>query len=234
MKYTRILSIVFLILAATSANADIIRIDFTGTSTSSTGVFASEVVPDGQVTGSVYLDTRFPVFPDALTVGSEGLSGSHSKDTAPYMAALGIEIQFGNQTHSTVSNSGQSGITVNLYDAGSFSRFSYRVSTGTTGDDRGTFTLEGNGLVTTPVPDSITYDLINGLSLQAILNDIQGGNPFAEAGGSYVAIDSNDSELGLLEWDITSVKTTLVPVPIPAGIWLFSLGLAMLVGVSCR
>lgn len=202
------------VLAAGAANAATFAIDFTGTERQgfTTGIFASEVVPLGQVSGSLFIDSNIPfildtnsgtaVAVDSLTSGAVDVNN---------VGAISVVVNYGSISERFDTSAGniigefsiQEGATV----------FAETVnSTIISVNGRFDFFLRGDA-----VSDLIAQDASLGFS-RSLLESIILANAAITQG------EVNNSPNGSLVFSIDSVSIRSVdpvpvnPVPLPAGL----------------
>ncbi len=229
--------ICYFIGSSLPAHAGLIKLNFTGQATSTSGVFASEIVLSNVVSGAVFFDTDFPTIFQNNALGDNQLTYTGTKATSPLNVIFGMEIKYGTLSYTTVSNAPNAPIefvfreVLNNPRNSNFQYFSKRVASG---DDSAIIRMFGGEDIITEIPNSLTFDLVNGLDLSAVLNSPFFGSG-AVADGSYSAFDdASDVFLGDIVWNITSLNAELIPtstVPIPAAVWLFGSGLIGLIGM---
>ena len=225
-----------LLLLPTSGGADVVRLDFTGTATLTTGIFADEVVPDDLVTGSVFVSLDFVDFRIADGLPPLPNQSEYVPSDAPVLDGVWeLSVQYGTESRSTVDNTKQAGVDHHrliISDAednpfGPDDAVSYSALSTGNGDDTGILSLAGDDFVASgpPALDGVlTFALLDALVPQP--------TAFPTTSG-YVARNASNLEIGRLEWQVETLSATLIPTPpvVPAmGGWL---RMTLLAGLAC-
>ena len=232
----RVLAMILMIFCPVTAQADLVRMDYTGTVTSATGVFNDEVVPSGLVTGSFFIDTGF-------INTNPSINQDEYDPRLPSPSALNsvweFTVSYGTEFHTTANNQRElnklhhklliSDLENNPSGPDDQLQYGTSLDLGL-GDDDGGIRIGGDDLVSTgpaSTPGNLSFNFLNTIAMNTVADF------FPNHSGFYTVNDVNHLPIGTLEWDRITLTANLVSVtavPTPSALLLMGSGLIGLVG----
>lgn len=208
----KLLLILSMLTSANSAIADVIRLDYSGTATSASGIFADDfaLTPTPTVLGSVFIETGF-----YSTVSSNGTDlqiSSGDLANQPFNSVWEMTVQFGTESHTTANNQNAVGInhhTLITID-GDRDDFYYSSTVEADGDDRAalqiaqTESVVGQAFISPGVGSfspSTVLDQAFFDSLNLVSNELQ---------SLYRVYDDTGTLTGELHWVVEDINAVTI------------------------
>ncbi|MCK9607597.1 MAG: hypothetical protein M0R33_14240 [Methylomonas sp.] len=229
-----------------TANAVQVRMDYTGVATLATGIFGDETVTllngyaaDGFVSGSFFIDTEFTESPTTFSTSTDHHNEYVPNDSPNLNEIWGLNVLYGLESHTTAANQRDpirdhhrlilQDLENNAF--GPDDRFYYQANSFASGDDVGGIYLDADDLISAGAPsltgDSLSFTFLDNLAQRLMFL------PEQNYQGQYNVFNSSNQEIGRLEWEITGLTATLIPVaqvPLPPSFFSFASSILLIIG----